>query len=112
MASCSNSDNSGRGDDPNSTAYNSPDNQRTRKHLQDLIKETVDTAAEVCQCDDCSRKRMQKQIIQDDMDELLKHLPSKMLRNPVGFTSELSSNPIYWRLGRRGSGSANEALCY
>jgi hypothetical protein len=91
-----------RGNDPNSKVYNSPDNQRTRKHLQELINKTLDAAAEVCQCAECSKNRMKKEMRQSDLNAIIEHLPSKMIRDPPGWTTELSSNPNHWKLGRRG----------
>jgi excinuclease UvrABC ATPase subunit len=91
-----------RGNDPNSKVYNSPENRRAREVLRKMVNETIDKAAEVCQCEDCTRERLKKEMRQCDLNAIIEHLPSKMIRDPPGFTTELSPNPNYWKLGRRG----------
>jgi hypothetical protein len=60
-------------------------------------------AEEICQCASCTAAREKKQISQCDKDRILQYLPMKMFREQSpGFTTELSSNPLYWKLGRRG----------
>ena len=92
-----------RGEEPSSKAYNSPDNQRTRRLMQELAIQTrqaIDTA-EFCQCADCDMERMQKQMTHCEMNERLMKLPSKIVRPmPGNFMPDLSPNPIYWPLGR------------
>jgi hypothetical protein len=92
-----------RGEEPSSKAYNSPDNQRSRRLMQELAIQTrqaIDTT-ELCQCVDCAMERMQKQMTLCEMNERLMKLLSKIVRPmPGNFMPDLSPNPMYWPLGR------------
>jgi hypothetical protein len=75
--------------------------KRTEEYLRQLRK-TLETAEEICQCASCTAAREKKQILQCDKDRLLQYLPMYMFQEPSNFIPDLSSNPNYWRLGRKG----------
>ena len=49
-----------------------------------------------------SKEKGEEEREREETDCSSKNLSAKMFQNPIGFTTELSSNPNYWRLGRRG----------
>jgi hypothetical protein len=74
--------------------------ERTRAALRELAakqKSAIDAAEAVCQCEDCVRSRLKKEMTQCDKNELLQHLPSKIIgRKPGNCIPELSPNYEYY----------------
>jgi hypothetical protein len=56
----------------------------------------IDAAEKKCACANCMKVKAEKAL------KISQELPSKMIRDPDGFIPDLSSNPNYWRIGRRG----------
>jgi hypothetical protein len=73
---------------------------KTRAALRELAakqKSAIDAAGEVCQCANCVQSRMKNEISQCDKNELLQHLPKKIIgRRPGNVIPELSPNYESW----------------
>jgi hypothetical protein len=63
------------------------------KEFEMHAKKAIDAAGEICQCVNCSRKRMQREMSQCDKNAILEHLPGMIFgRGPNNFIPELSPN--------------------
>ena len=69
--------------------------ERTKQYL-------IDAAEKKCTCANCMNEKALKQEKAERAFKASLELPSKIVKPmPGNFIPDLSSNPMYWRLGRR-----------
>ena len=82
---------------------NSPDKCDARKRFMESAQQAIGAAQEFCECENCTRERLKKEMMQEQLNKILQDLSSKIVPPmPGNFIPDLSPDPMYWRLGRRG----------